>query len=145
MIYFDTCALMRLVRQDERTPALSRFIDENAGSRWFASELAKAEIARAVRRVNHSDHGRLLDAERLEAELRHAENLCDHLDLVPVSSRVLSDAATLRQPFLRTLDAIHLATAMAIRTGISAFVTYDKRLASAAEETGLPVVAPGVF
>ena len=144
MIYFDTCALMRLVRQDERTDALSRFIDENAGSRWFASELAKSEIARAVRRVNHDDHGRLLDAGRLEAELRHAESLCEHLDLIPVSSRVLRDAAALEQPFLRTLDAIHLATATAIRTGVSAFVTYDQRLASAAEETGLPVVAPGV-
>lgn len=144
MIYFDTCALMRLVRQDERTDALSRFIDENGASRWFASELAKSEIARAVRRVNHDSHGRLLDAGRLEAELRHAEGLCEHLDLIPVSSRVLSDAAALKMPFLRTLDAIHLATAAAIRTGVSAFVTYDKRLASAAEEAGLPVKAPGV-
>lgn len=144
MIYFDTCALMRLVRQDERTDALSRFIDENARSRWLASELARSEMARAVRRVNHDSHGRLLDSGRLEAELRHAEGLCEHLDLIPVSSRVLSDAAALEMPFLRTLDAIHLATAAAIRTGVSAFVTYDKRLASAAGEAGLPVVAPGV-
>ena len=139
MIYFDTCALMRLVRADERTAALSRFIDENSGARWFASELAKAEIARAVRRVNHDDHGKLIDRERMRAELEHAGNLCDHLDLIPVTSRVLDDAAALEQPFLRSLDAIHLATAAAIRTGLSAFVTYDKRLAAAAEDAGLPV------
>lgn len=142
MIYFDTCALMRLVRTDDRSAALGRFIDAQSGSRWFASELAKAEMARAVRRVNHDDKGRLLDSGRMAAELRHAESLCDHLDLVPVSTRVLSDAAELERPFLRTLDAIHLATAAAIRTGLSAFVTYDKRLAAAAEEAGLPVVAP---
>lgn len=142
MIYFDTSALMRLVRADDRSAALSRFIDERSSSRWFASELAKTEIARAVRRVNHADNGRLIDAGRLEAELRHAQSLCEYLDLVPVSTRVLSDAAMLEQPFLRTLDAIHLATATAIRTGLSAFVTYDKRLAAAAEEAGLPVAVP---
>jgi hypothetical protein len=142
VIYFDTSALMRLVRTDDRSAAMSRFIDEHAGTRWFASELAKAEIARAVRRVNYDDKGRLVSRDRLDEELRHAQSLCEYLDLVPVSTRVLSDAAALEQPFLRTLDAIHLATATAIRTGLSAFVTYDKRLAAAAEDAGLPVAAP---
>jgi predicted nucleic acid-binding protein len=59
-----------------------------------------------------------------------------------VSTRVLSDAALLEQPFLRTLDAIHLATAAGIRASLSAFVTYDKRLAAAAEDAGLPVASP---
>jgi predicted nucleic acid-binding protein len=142
MIYFDTCALVKLVRQDGYSAALSAFIDARPGTRWLASELAVAEIARTVRRVNHDDNGRLIDGARLGAELRHAERLCGTLDLVPVSGRVLSDAASLRPPFLRTLDAIHLATAVAIRTGLSAFLTYDKRLAAAAEAAGLPVVAP---
>jgi uncharacterized protein len=143
VIYFDTCALIKLIRQDDRSAALSGFIDARPGVRWFASELARAEIARTVRRINHDDKGRVIDTARLSEELRYAERLCDNLDLVPVSSRVLTDAASLRQPFLRTLDAIHLATAAAIRTGLSAFVTYDRRLAAAAEEAGLPVAAPG--
>lgn len=142
MIYFDTCALMRLVRADERTDALISFIDARPRALWFASELAKAEINRAVRRVNHDDRGRMLDSARMAAELRHAESLCDRLNLLPVSSRVLSDAGALEQPFLRTLDAVHLATAAAIRTGLWAFVTYDKRLAAAAKDAGLPVVVP---
>ena len=142
MIYFDTCALIKLVRQDAGSAALSRFIDAHPGSRWFASEIATAEIARTVRRINHDDNGRIIDQARLAAELRHAESLCGNLDLVPVSTRVLSDAAALRRPFLRTLDAIHLATAAGIRTGLTAFLTYDKRLAAAAEEAGLPVTAP---
>ena len=142
MIYFDTCALIKLVRQDDRSAALSSFIDARPGTRWFASELARAEIARTVRRINHDDKGRVIDKIRLEEELRYAERLCANLDLVPVTSRVLTDAASLRQPFLRTLDAIHLATAVAIRTGVSAFVTYDRRLAAVAKEVGLPVAAP---
>jgi predicted nucleic acid-binding protein len=142
VIYFDTCALIKLVRQDAGSAALSRFIDAHPGSRWFASEIATAEIARTVRRINHDDNGRIIDQARLAAELRHAESLCGNLDLVPVSTRVLSDAAALRRPFLRTLDAIHLATAAGIRTGLTAFLTYDKRLAAAAEEAGLPVTAP---
>ncbi|MBO0803853.1 MAG: type II toxin-antitoxin system VapC family toxin [Nocardiopsaceae bacterium] len=143
MIYFDTCALIKLVRQDADSVALSGFIDERPGTRWFASEVARAEIARTVRRINHDEKGKVADQARLEAELRHAESLCGNLDLVPVSTQVLSDAAAIRQPFLRTLDAIHLATAVAIRTGLSAFVTYDKRLAAAAEDAGLPVASPG--
>jgi hypothetical protein len=59
-----------------------------------------------------------------------------------VSTRVLTEAAAIEQPFLRTLDAIHLAAATSLRGGLSAFVTYDKRLAAAAGEIGLPVLAP---
>jgi hypothetical protein len=142
VIYFDTCALVKLVRQDAASAALGGFIDARPEMRWFVSEIARAEIARAVRRINVDDSGRIIDKARLGAELQHADGLCDHLDLVPVSTRVLSAAATLEQPFLRTLDAIHLATAALVRTGLSAFVTYDKRLAAAAKDAGLPVVSP---
>lgn len=62
--------------------------------------------------------------------------------VIAVSTRVLSKAADIEQPFLRTLDAIHLAAAVSLRAGLSAFVTYDKRLAAAAKELGLPVLSP---
>ena len=51
-------------------------------------------------------------------------------------------AAALRPPLLRTLDAIHLATALALLPELDAFVTYDDRLAEAARAIGLPVVRP---
>ena len=70
------------------------------------------------------------------------DRLWELLDLMAVSTRVLNDAAALEQPFLRTLDAIHLAAAMSLRDGLSAFVTYDKRLAAAAQDAGLPVRSP---
>ena len=106
------------------------------------TSMAESAAARTVRRVNHDDRGRLVDEPRLRAELGHAELIWERLDLIAVSSRVLDAAAAIEQPFVRTLDAIHLAAAMSMRTSLSAFVTYDKRLAAAAQEIGLPVRSP---
>ena len=142
MIYFDTCALVKLVRQDAQSSALGEFIDARPGARWLVSEVARAELARTVRRINHDDRGRIIDEATLQTELGYADRLCGNLDLVPVSTRVLAEAAALQQPFLRTLDAIHVATAATVVHGLSAFVTYDKRLAAAAADAGLPVAAP---
>jgi hypothetical protein len=55
---------------------------------------------------------------------------------------MLSEAAGIEQPFLCPLDAIHLAAAASLRASLSAFVTYDKRLAQAAKDLGLPVLTP---
>lgn len=142
MIYFDTCALLKLIREDAESPALGAFIDARPDTRWFSSAIAKAELARTLRRINHGDGGRAADDPRLGTELGYAEQLCAHLDLIAVSSRVISEAAAIRQPFLRTLDAIHLAAASSMRAGLSAFITYDKRLAAAAREAELPVLSP---
>lgn len=142
MIYFDTCALLKLIREDAQSAALSAFIDARPGTRWFSSEVARTELVRTVRRVNHDDRGRLIDDVRLGTELGYAERLCAQLDLIAVSTRVLNEAASIEQPFLRTLDAIHLAAAASLRAGLSAFVTYDKKLAATARELGLPALSP---
>jgi len=142
MIYFDTNALLKLIREDAESHALGAFIDARSATRWFSSEIAKTELARTVRRINHDDCGQLIDEPQLRAELSYAERIWERLDLIAVSSRLLDEAAAIEQPFLRTLDAIHLAAAMSLRTSLSAFVTYDKRLAAAAQEAGLPVRSP---
>jgi uncharacterized protein len=142
VIYFDTCALLKLIRQDTDSQALGAFIDARPDTRWFSSELARAELARSVRRINHDDRGRLIDAARLHAELDYVESLWERLDLIAVSTRVLDQAAAIEQPFLRTLDAVHLAAAASMRASLSAFVTYDKKLAASAMEAGLPVLSP---
>ena len=142
MIYFDTNSLLKLIREDAHSEALGAFIDAQPATRWFSSEIAKAELARTVRRVNHDDRGRLVDGPRLRAELSYADRIWERLDLIAVSTRLLDDAGAIEQPFLRTLDAIHLAAALSLRASLSAFVTYDKRLAAAAQEAGLPVLSP---
>ena len=59
------------------------------------------------------------------------------------ASSVIAPAA-IAPSAVRTLDAIHVATALALGGTLDAFVTYDERLAVAAREAGLPVVAPAV-
>jgi uncharacterized protein len=142
MIYFDTCALLKLIREDAQSDALGAFIDVRPATRWASCEIARTELARTIRRVNHDDRGRLIDEPRLRAELSYAERIWESLDLIAVSTRMLTEAAAIEQPFLRTLDAIHLAAAVSMRPALSAFVTYDKRLAAAAQEAGLPVLSP---
>ncbi len=75
--------------------------------------------------------------------LRNAERLLRTAVLRPIEPDVLREAGASPDPFLRSLDAIHIATAVRLRLLIDAFVTYDKRQATAAREAGLRVVSPG--
>jgi len=62
--------------------------------------------------------------------------------LLPLDDAVLDEAASVGPSVLRSLDAIHLVTALAIHEEIGVFVTYDRRLGRVAEDNGLPVVMP---
>ncbi|WP_217636109.1 hypothetical protein [Geodermatophilus siccatus] len=64
------------------------------------------------------------------------------MDLIPLSLDLLDVAADLGPPSLRGLDAVHLATALILGSALDAFVVHDERLAQAATDAGLPVVAP---
>jgi predicted nucleic acid-binding protein len=66
-----------------------------------------------------------------------------HLYRLEIDGTVRNSAAALAEPNLRTLDAIHVATALGIGADLQAFVTYDQRLLQTAEELGLPVASPG--
>jgi uncharacterized protein len=66
------------------------------------------------------------------------------LALLPLDDAVMDAATALGPAPLRSLDALHLATALTVRDDIGAFVAYDDRLATAAVDQGLPVVSPGV-
>jgi uncharacterized protein len=93
------------------------------------SELSIVEVVRAVK-VARPDPERIAEAERLLGSL----------ELASVSETVIRRAAELASAELRSLDAIHLATAE--RLGAPEIVTYDRRLAAAAAQLGLRVVAP---
>lgn len=58
-------------------------------------------------------------------------------------AQIRAAAAALEPGTLRTLDAIHLATALALGEELDAVVTYDRRMTEAAKATGLAVAAPG--
>ena len=141
MIYLDTCALMKLVHPEPETRTLRDFLKSRVQVPKFTATVALAELPRAVRRANHDQAGRA--SEFLEAEREQAQRLLDTLQMVDVTRAVLADAGDADGPFLRTLDAVHLVAAARIRGGLSAFVTYDRKLASAAQQAGLPVLSPG--
>lgn len=130
-IYLDSSALVKLVLEESE----SRSLDEHlqvVDLRLASSSIARVEVMRAVT-VAEPAPGTRLDAEAL----------LDSLFLVAVTDEVLADAAALASARLRSLDAIQLASARAVRT--VEFITYDERLADAARDQGLHVVQPGLI
>lgn len=129
MIYLDSSALLKLLFEETESAALAQWISERSGTPMVSSELAKAEVVRAARR---------LDAAMVPA----ARALVSQLDLIPLSGGLIDEAADAGDPLLRTLDAIHLASALSIRADLAAFVAYDTRLVAAAEAAGLEPIRP---
>ena len=126
--YADTSALAKLVADEPESQAVAR---EMRDVRVASSELLIVELRRVALRIGTA------------AAMRRADELLDDTDLMPTSPDILERAASLQPATLRTLDAIHLASAMALGSELEAIVTYDARMAAAAEELGLPVLAPG--
>lgn len=91
----------------------------------------------------------LLGVEAIRACSRHrsvyagdAREWLHDIALVPIDDALLDAATSIEPPRVRSLDAIHLATALSVRDELGAFFTYDDRLAEAAEGHRLPVAAP---
>lgn len=75
--------------------------------------------------------------------LTEARAVVGDLDPVPLDRAVQDLASDIGEPLLRTLDALHLASAVLLSAHLTAFVAYDRRLTSAAQTAGLVVAAPG--
>jgi predicted nucleic acid-binding protein len=129
VIYFDTSALAKLVLTEAETPALNAWLDDRRDLPRVSSSLARVELVRAVRAEG-------------DAAIRTATLILVELDEMPMTTDLLDAAGALALP-LRSLDAIHLASALRIRAYLDAFVAYDKRLLTAADEMGLPIASPG--
>jgi predicted nucleic acid-binding protein len=133
-VYADASALTKLVAKEPESAALSAFV---AGVQLLSSELVRAEVPRAVRRIASED--RSLELEEL---LLRSDELLDASTLAPVESITLQAAGEIPVLGLRTLDAIHVITAIYLDP-IDAFLTYDVRQAASARRAGLRTVAPG--
>lgn len=127
--YLDSSALIKLVLDEPESQSLDLHL-QAIGLRSSSSSIARVEVVRAVTVADPEPQTRL-----------EAETLLDSVVLVAVTDAVLADAAALASARLRSLDAIHLASARAIPA--DEFITYDERLAEAAREHGLTVVQPG--
>lgn len=131
MIYLDTAALVKLVRREPESDALVEWLDERDGQLLVTSALAEVELPRALRRT---EPGLVAEVPALLERLARHE----------IDATVRATAAAYDVPELRSLDAIHLATAqVASGARLTAFVTYDRRMPDAAAARGLPVAHPG--
>ncbi|SFO85359.1 hypothetical protein SAMN05421810_101189 [Amycolatopsis arida] len=129
MIYFDASALVKLVLKEKETAALDAWLADRREVAKVSSALCRVEVPRAVRKGGDV------------AYLRSQVILGDIMQL-PMTPELLDAAGSLPGP-LRSLDAIHLASAMALRGDLEVFVAYDHRLRDAAELVGLVTAAPG--
>ncbi|HEX3963645.1 MAG TPA: type II toxin-antitoxin system VapC family toxin [Trebonia sp.] len=129
MIYLDSTAVVKLVHAETESAALRDWLDERADTGWISSVLTEIESFRALARYAPDA------AFRLPAVL-------DQIELIGVDPPIRSLAQTVRPATVRSLDAIHLGTALHARHALTSFVTYDKRLLDAAMTAGLPVGSP---
>jgi predicted nucleic acid-binding protein len=129
LIYIDTSALLKLVWTEPQTDALTSFLKGATDARFVSSALLAVEARRGA--LRHDPRG-----------LPRVELLLGDVVQVAVSEAVVERAGRLPDPSLRSLDAIHLATAMLIRDDVDVLLTYDHRLATAAQAEGVPTVTP---
>lgn len=128
-VYADASALVKLLVAEPETPALRNYLELHDPP-LVSSALALVEILRAVRVAGLGGEG----ARRARAEL-------DETDVVEVDRQLLEAAVSWTSAQVRTLDAIHLASAL--RVGAREMLVYDRRLAEAASAAGLEVLSPG--
>jgi predicted nucleic acid-binding protein len=129
-LYLDSSAIVKLVRREAETDALRRFLRRRRSERKVTSELARVEVVRAV-----GGGG--------AAAVAHAWRVLGRIDQLTIDRMLLDEAATLAPgELLRSLDAIHLATARTVGSDLAAIVTYDTRMQQAAASVGLVVEAP---
>ncbi len=128
-VYLDSSALVKLVFAESESPALRAFLGEQRSR--VSSALARTEVGRVVNRLGRSE----------DAKAR-AGDVLDRTALIALDNGILLRAGEVGPAQLRTLDAVHLATALSLGDDLGGIVTYDRRLADAAHRAGLTVWSP---
>lgn len=118
---------MKLVVEESESDALRALLARHPDQ--LASAVVEVEVVRAVRR----------GAPEL---VWFAQRVVSQLTVVEVSEAIRARAAQLDPPELRSMDSLHLATALELGDELDAVVTYDSRMSDAAASLALAVVAP---
>lgn len=129
MIYLDSCALIKLAVEEPESGALRAWLAERPDIPRLSSSIIRVEVPRSIMR---RQPGAVLQARSVVAKTRR----------VAMTSEVLEVATMLQPATLRSLDAIHLASAFVVHDRLTAFVSYDRRLLDAARAAGLRTAAP---
>jgi predicted nucleic acid-binding protein len=128
-VYLDSSALVKLVLAEPESATLAAWLPSDLQP--TSSAIARTELIRAV-------------AGGGSEAVARARALLGRIDLITIDDVVLDAAALIGPPTLRTLDALHLASAMSLGDDLGAFVAYDRRLLEAAMGVGLATASPGV-
>jgi predicted nucleic acid-binding protein len=128
-VYLDSSAFVKLLVPEPESRALRSFLGRQR-TRHVSSAILRAEALRAVRHAGPE-------------VLATTRSALRRVDLVAVTDGILDAAGTIEPRVLRTLDAIHLATALALGDDLDVVVTYDARMAEGARWLGLGAASPG--
>lgn len=133
MIYLDSAAIVKMVRRERGTGELVGWLNDRSDEPLVSSSLVEVEVPRALRRS-------------APQALAGVPGVITRLYRFEIDATVRATASAYDDPLLRSLDAIHLATAHLLAGQAGAdplvFVTYDERLLKAAQDIGLTVEAP---
>lgn len=129
MIYLDSSALVKLILSEPESRPLMQWLAERADLPLVSSIVHRVEVPRAVWRA---------DPSALPRSLRQVRSV----QKIVLSNAVLDIAATIPPQELRSLEAIHIASALVIRRELTSFVSYDSRLLAAARTAGLHAASP---
>jgi predicted nucleic acid-binding protein len=129
LYYADTSAVIKLLAEETHSKAFAAFYDSHADAEWVSSALLRIEVTRAVARA-------------VPALLPDARDLLSAFSYIAIDDEIVEAAMDEPDRALRSLDAIHLATARIVSPDLDGLVTYDIRLTTAASDAGLAVVSP---
>ena len=129
LTYLDSSAIVKLAEVAPESNALRQYLRRRRP--YVSSALARTEVIRAL-------------LPRGAEAIRRGQDVLSRIDLVRVNDRVLILAGELLPLTLRSLDAIHLATARLLGGSLARVITYDARMAPAARALGFTVTSPGV-
>jgi predicted nucleic acid-binding protein len=129
LYYADTTAVIKLLAEEANSRAFAEFYDNDPDGEWVSSALLRIELTRAVMRA-------------MPALLPNARDLLLAFSYIAIDDDVVEGAMTEPDRRLRSLDAIHLATARILGPDLDALITYDDRLGQAARDAGMVVASP---
>ena len=130
IVYVETSALTPLIKREKSSLAIREYLDDLSedGHLLLSGRLTETELRRA--------------AHRYDLPQSQATSILEALQIEEQTQAHFRIAGTLGSPNLRSLDALHVATAVA--SGCSAMVTLDRRVADASDSVGIPVLNPAV-
>jgi len=129
LYYIDTSAAIKLLVEETHSAAFAAFYDAATDAEWVSSALLRIEIIRAVARAK-------------PVLLPDARDLLLAFSYLTIDDEIVEAAMDEPDRSLRSLDAIHLATARLLGPDLDAIITYDDRLAKAASDAGLVTASP---